>query len=134
MDPAACHPVQQSPIPPPPQKISLPLLGKFLPSFDLCTTLTREREKESISRVLLQGFECSFFLYTIQTIVSVLLMMVMKVLYEENRAERKQLLDDMVIGTPEAFPLPQLTQEKFLVVWGEYDEIFNISLAYELQK
>ncbi|CAK9227517.1 unnamed protein product [Sphagnum troendelagicum] len=56
-----------------------------------------------------------------------------EVLYEENRAERKQLLDDMVIGTPEAFPLPQLTQ-KFLVVWGEYDEIFNISLAYELQK
>jgi hypothetical protein len=25
-------------------------------------------------------------------------------------------------------------QENFLVVWGEYDEIFNISLAYELQK
>jgi predicted esterase len=64
----------------------------------------------------------------------VLLMMVMKVLYKENRAERKQLLDDMVIGTPEAFPLPQLTQENFLVVWGEYDQIFNISLAYELQK
>jgi hypothetical protein len=51
-------------------------------------------------------------LYPIQKIVSVLLMMVMKVLYEENRAERKQLLDDMVIGTPEAFPLPQLTQVK----------------------
>jgi hypothetical protein len=25
-------------------------------------------------------------------------------------------------------------QESFLLVWGEYDEIFNISLAYELQK
>jgi hypothetical protein len=53
-----------------------------------------------------------FLLYPIQTIVSVLLMMVMKVLYEENRAERKQLLDDMVFGTLEAFPLPQLTQVK----------------------
>jgi len=39
-------------------------------------------------------------------------MMVMKVLYNEKREERKQLLDDMVIGTPEAFPLPQLTQVK----------------------
>ncbi|KAH9562834.1 hypothetical protein CY35_05G093200 [Sphagnum magellanicum] len=57
-----------------------------------------------------------------------------EVLYNEKREERKQLLDDMVIGTPEAFPLPQLTQENFLVVWGEYDQIFNISLAYELQK
>lgn len=25
-------------------------------------------------------------------------------------------------------------QEKFLIVWGEHDEVFNINLAYELQK
>jgi pimeloyl-ACP methyl ester carboxylesterase len=58
----------------------------------------------------------------------------LQVLYEENREERKQLLDHMIFGTKDALPLPQLSQEKFLIVWGEHDEIFNINLAYELQK
>jgi hypothetical protein len=32
------------------------------------------------------------------------------VLYEENREERKQLLDHMIFGTKDALPLPQLSQ------------------------
>jgi pimeloyl-ACP methyl ester carboxylesterase len=113
MDGSSCMlpiPAKPNPPSPPTQSPSLVLTNFF--QVLIFAQLLLEREKESISRVLLQGFECSFFLYPIQTIVSVLLMMVMKVLYEENRAERKQLLDDMVIGTPEAFPLPQLTQVK----------------------
>ncbi|CAK9215059.1 unnamed protein product [Sphagnum troendelagicum] len=57
----------------------------------------------------------------------------LQVLYEENREERKQLLDHMIFGTKDALPLPQLSQ-KFLIVWGEHDEVFNKNLAYELQK
>jgi pimeloyl-ACP methyl ester carboxylesterase len=111
MDGSSCMPpIPTKPNPPHTQSPSLFLTIFF--QVLIFAQLLLEREKESISRVLLQGFECSFFLYPIQTIVSVLLMMVMKVLYEKNRAERKQLLDDMVIGTPEAFPLPQLRQVK----------------------
>jgi len=33
-----------------------------------------------------------------------------QVLYEENREERKQLLDHMIFGTKDALPLPQLSQ------------------------
>jgi len=44
IDGSSCmSPIPAKPNPPPP--ISLPLLDKFLPSFDLCTTLTRERER-----------------------------------------------------------------------------------------
>ncbi len=44
MDPAACHPFQQNPIPLPPPPISLPLLDKFLPSFWSLHNTYRERE------------------------------------------------------------------------------------------
>lgn len=34
----------------------------------------------------------------------------LQVLYKEHRAERRELLDDLVIGTPAAAPLPKLEQ------------------------
>jgi len=48
--------------------------------------------------------------------------------------ERLQLLDALVIGTERAFPLPKLTQTRTLVLWGDHDEIFDVELAYKLQK
>ncbi|XP_024356867.1 uncharacterized protein [Physcomitrium patens] len=59
---------------------------------------------------------------------------ILKVLHEEQRVERKQLLDALVIGTEKAFPLPKLTQPKVLILWGEHDQIFNKELAYKLQE
>lgn len=58
----------------------------------------------------------------------------LKVLHEQYRVERRQLLDGLVIGTQRAFPLPKLTQTRTLVLWGQHDEIFNVELAYKLQK
>lgn len=38
-----------------------------------------------------------------------------KVLYNDHRVERRQLLDELVIGTEEAFPLPKLTQVRYTI-------------------
>ncbi|KAG0555156.1 hypothetical protein M758_12G150500 [Ceratodon purpureus] len=59
---------------------------------------------------------------------------ILKVLHEEHRVERKQLLDALVIGTEAAFPLPKLKQGRVLIVWGEHDAIFSTELAYKLQR
>lgn len=39
----------------------------------------------------------------------------MKVLYNDHRVERRQLLDELVIGTEKAFPLPKLAQVRYTI-------------------
>lgn len=38
-----------------------------------------------------------------------------KVLYNDHRVERRQLLDELVIGTEGAFPLPKLAQVRYTI-------------------
>lgn len=50
-----------------------------------------------------------------------------------KREQRAELVDGMVIGSKNSQPLPLLNQE-VLIIWGKNDKIFEIELAYRLQR
>lgn len=56
-----------------------------------------------------------------------------EVLYKDHQQERRQLLDDLTIETGK--DLPRLAHDKkFLILWGEHDEVFKPELANKLQR
>jgi len=57
---------------------------------------------------------------------------VLDVFFENQREEKVELLNNMVCGSRQAPPLPHLTQEKMLVMWGENDQITSLDLAHKL--
>lgn len=58
---------------------------------------------------------------------------VLDVFMDAHRREKVELLSNMVCGSREAPPLPQLTQEKSLVIWGAKDKITSLELALKLK-
>lgn len=53
--------------------------------------------------------------------------------YIENREERVELLDGLLIGREDTEPLPTLSQ-KVLIIWGDHDGIFPLELAHRLKE
>ncbi|CAM6089315.1 unnamed protein product [Calypogeia fissa] len=51
----------------------------------------------------------------------------------KNYKEREELTDSLVLGKDESPPLPIVPQD-VLIIWGEFDEIFNVQLAHQLKE
>ncbi|KAJ7521883.1 hypothetical protein O6H91_19G073100 [Diphasiastrum complanatum] len=51
-----------------------------------------------------------------------------------NEKQRIELLDELTIGSKNSTPLPQLTKQDVLIVWGEQDRVFKLDLAHKLEK
>ncbi|CAM6074303.1 unnamed protein product [Sphagnum tenellum] len=58
---------------------------------------------------------------------------VLETVFNKNRKEKLELLDGLQLRKPDAPPLPKVTQDT-LIIWGESDGIFNVSLAYDLKE
>ncbi|KAG0559305.1 hypothetical protein KC19_10G095300 [Ceratodon purpureus] len=59
---------------------------------------------------------------------------VLEVFFDEQRHEKVELLLNMVCGAKGADPLPQLMQDKSLIIWGENDQITSLELALKLKQ
>ncbi|ONK75084.1 uncharacterized protein A4U43_C03F13150 [Asparagus officinalis] len=62
-----------------------------------------------------------------------LLMDFIEVMYKDRRKERVELLKYLIAKGAGVDPLPVLKQET-LILWGDQDTVFPISLAYKLQR
>ncbi|BBN11963.1 hypothetical protein MPTK1_5g16310 [Marchantia polymorpha subsp. ruderalis] len=51
----------------------------------------------------------------------------------KNYKEKTELADGLVLGKADSPPLPTVPQET-LIIWGEFDEVFNLKLAYQLKQ
>lgn len=50
-----------------------------------------------------------------------------------DRKGRLQLVDDIILGKEDAPPLPTIEQST-LILWGEEDQIFDVTLAHQLKE
>ncbi|KAG0601801.1 hypothetical protein M758_11G140300 [Ceratodon purpureus] len=58
---------------------------------------------------------------------------VLQYFFDKQRHEKIDLLEKMVCGAQKALPLPQLMQEKSLIIWGENDQMTSLELALKLK-
>ncbi|KAG0607468.1 hypothetical protein M758_8G031200 [Ceratodon purpureus] len=58
---------------------------------------------------------------------------VLDVFFDEHRYEKVELLSKMVTGSRGEPPLPLLTQEKSLIIWGAEDQITSLDLGLKLK-
>lgn len=66
-------------------------------------------------------------------IPSFILQDIINTMYTDQREQRIELLQQLVLGKEGAPPLPVLIQET-LIIWGEHDRIFPLELGYRLKR
>lgn len=58
---------------------------------------------------------------------------VLNVIFNVNRKEKLELLEGLQLRKTDAPPLPKISQET-LLIWGEYDPVFDVSYARRLKE
>lgn len=66
-------------------------------------------------------------------IPSFILQDIINTMYTDQREQRIELLQQLVLGKEGAPPLPVLIQET-LIIWGEHDRIFPLELGHRLKR
>lgn len=66
-------------------------------------------------------------------IPSFILQDIINTMYTDQREQRIELLQQLVLGKEGAPPLPVLMQET-LIIWGEHDRIFPLELGHRLKR
>lgn len=58
---------------------------------------------------------------------------IINIMYTDQREQRIELLQQLVLGKEGAPPLPVLIQET-LIIWGEHDRVFPVELGHRLKR
>lgn len=66
-------------------------------------------------------------------IPSFILQDIINTMYTDQREQRIELLQQLVLGKEGAPPLPVLIQET-LIIWGEHDRVFPLELGHRLKR